>query len=852
MSINSTLPRSPSVLRSISQEPLYDKLGTVGRRVKHQTARDWIDLEQEGRYAIDSPGSPPNLLDGLPTLDAQLDEGEERYLIDPASKEDPKVKELTQVLIDWINDELAVHRIIVKQPLEEDLFDGQVLQKLIEKLENIKVEIPEVTQTEEGQKQKLRVVLDEADRILQAHGPHHHAKWTVEAIHSKYLVAMLHLLVALARYYRAPVRLPENVNVRVTVVQKRDGLLHQRQIIEEVTTTYDEWGLRQERDAFDTLFDHAPDKLNVVKKRLLLFVNQHLQRLNLEVNDLESQFHDGVYLILLIGLLEGYFVPLYDYYSAPTTMDQKTHNVAFAYELMMDAGLPRPRARPEDIVNLDLKSTLRVLYNLFTKRGVADVVTAPRSTAPGLHPHPWIKYRDLLLRLPFLRSGFSLKKREEEEGSSGNKQGSPAGGAADTPAMEHDHSDDDENSDGDANDGNDAEGVWSPDIEQSFQEALHMYPPCGRRKIILSEEGKMYGRNELIARYIKIRTAKTRTRKQVSSHIQVLARKKSREIQSKFKDHSNKEKAMQVMAQMSSAQIVSATMGPTTRQLNSNLPPLPAGLGTAAAYSTGHGAFWQSPLSQNIAPHGTDVKPCINGAYFDKTSSVLSGNGLAHNNGNAMPYDGRAIASSKLKLLDFTSFVESQRDPETRHVFVNIGPASTESLLETIDIRQIYDKFPEKKGGLKELYDRGPPNAFFLVKFWADINCPDIDTGGFYGVSSTFEGMENMNIQCSTKVCSFGKQVVEKVESDVGRYDSGRYLFRIQRSLMCEYMVNFILKLKDLPEKAMMNSVLENFTILQVISNRETQEILLCLAFVFEVSTSDHGAQHHVYRLVKD
>lgn len=39
-------------------------------------------------------------------------------------------------------------------------------------------------------------------------------------------------------------------------------------------------------------------------------------------------------------------------------------------------------------------------------------------------------------------------------------------------------------------------------------------------------------------------------------------------------------------------------------------------------------------------------------------------------------------------------------------------------VLQAVDIRQIYDKFPEKKGGLKELYDKGPQSAFFLVKFW--------------------------------------------------------------------------------------------------------------------------------------
>ncbi|XP_068452115.1 transcriptional enhancer factor TEF-1 isoform X3 [Clinocottus analis] len=395
----------------------------------------------------------------------------------------------------------------------------------------------------------------------------------------------------------------------------------------------------------------------------------------------------------------------------------------------------------------------------------------------------------------------------------------------------------------------DAEGVWSPDIEQSFQEALAIYPPCGRRKIILSDEGKMYGRNELIARYIKLRTGKTRTRKQVSSHIQVLARRKSREFHSKLKDQAVKDKALQSMASMSSAQIVSAT----AIHNKLGLPGIPRPAFPGAG-------LWQGMISAGQPGSSQDIKPFTQHAYPIQpvTTAISSYETTAAPAPTAPAWQGRSIGTSKLRLVEFSAFLEQQRDPDTynKHLFVHIGQTNhsySDALLESVDIRQIYDKFPEKKGGLKELYGKGPQNSFFLIKFWADLNCNiQDDSGSFYGVTSQYESSENMTITCSTKVCSFGKQVVEKVETEYARFENGRFVYRISRSPMCEYMINFIHKLKHLPEKYMMNSVLENFTILLVVTNRDTQETLLCMACVFEVSNSEHGAQHHIYRLVKE
>ncbi|XP_043915329.1 alpha-parvin [Protopterus annectens] len=358
------VPKSPTTPKSPPSRKKDDSFlgklgGTLARRKK---AKEVSELQEEGINAINLPLSPiPFELDPEDTM---LEENEVRTMVDPNSKADPKLQELTKVLIDWINDVLVGERIIVKD-LAEDLYDGQVLQKLFELLADKKVNKAEATSNKIESKEKLTQVHQAINNLLRK------SMWTysgkIDSIHAKSLVAILHLLVSLSQHFRAPIRLPDHVSIQVVVVQKREGILQSRQIQEEITGNTEALSGRHERDAFDTLFDHAPDKLNVVKKTLITFVNKHLNKLNLEVTELDTQFADGVYLVLLMGLLEGYFVPLYNFYLTPDSFEQKVHNVTLSFELMQDGGLDKPKPRPEDIVNCDLKSTLRVLYNLFTK-----------------------------------------------------------------------------------------------------------------------------------------------------------------------------------------------------------------------------------------------------------------------------------------------------------------------------------------------------------------------------------------------------------------------------------------------------------------------------------------------------
>lgn len=418
----------------------------------------------------------------------------------------------------------------------------------------------------------------------------------------------------------------------------------------------------------------------------------------------------------------------------------------------------------------------------------------------------------------------------------------------------------------------DGEGVWAPEIESAFHEGLKLFPPCGRRKHILQEEGggKMYGRNELIARHILMRTGKIRTRKQVSSHIQVLNRRKQ-----KIETHS------------------------TSASTSSDTPSPPSGLslslsgGSSLSSSTSNGLINNHHLNQHH--HSlTHFNSNNNSAHNHNHNHHHHINNiqLQQNNGFYNFWNDGPIVTQKIRLVEFSAFNEhlhslpapSRINPPsyppmlptqfgassnnssrlTRHCYIKIDYSQSTgrqtNKLERIDINEIQDKFPDI-GGPNGLFQKSPVDSFFLVKFWADINNDyeyNIDyQNSYFGFSSHFETLEPYRvITCSTKACSYGTQVVEKVDNIYGAFNTsnGRYSYDIDRTPMCEFMIQFIKKLRQLPEPSQMNSVLENFTVLQVITSESTSEILMCLAYVFEVASSEqnNGPQYHVYKLAKD
>ncbi|XP_071349813.1 gamma-parvin isoform X1 [Trachinotus anak] len=304
------------------------------------------------------------------TVNIESFQGEKRKLIQPASLKDPKLEKLKQVLIDWINRTLKAEHIVV-QSLEEDLYDGLVLHHLLSSLAGVHLPVDEIALTSAAQIHKLEVILEELDKRLGLQDSSQ-IKWNIKLIHNKDLLATIHLLVAMVKCFQPELDLPPNVKVEVVAVEVSSGGIKsdvQTEVLTEDSSNTDSDSLSntERDDPIEQLLKLEGHKVNTVKKAILHFVNQNMSTMGLQVADMDKQFADGVILLLLIGQLEGFFVPLCDFNLTPVNHSEMLHNVTLALDLLNDVGLQMSSVNPQDIVSQDIAATLKVLYALFKK-----------------------------------------------------------------------------------------------------------------------------------------------------------------------------------------------------------------------------------------------------------------------------------------------------------------------------------------------------------------------------------------------------------------------------------------------------------------------------------------------------
>ncbi|TRY97047.1 hypothetical protein DNTS_001456 [Danionella cerebrum] len=246
----------------------------------------------------------------------------ERRMIQPGSLEDPKVIKLKEVLVEWINKTLKVEHIVVRS-LEEDLYDGLVLHHLLRRLAKVELHVEEIALSYDAQIRKLDLILTALNQTLKVDVDM--AKWSVKLIHSRDLLATLHLLVAMATQFQPNLGLPANVTVEV---------------------------IQCEKCPIDELFMLEAHKIETA---VLHFVNKTLASLELSVMDLDKQFADGVILLLLIGQLEGFFIPLCEFFLCPVSSSEMLHNVTLALDLLVDRGFPVQFVDPQVADTFNLK-----------------------------------------------------------------------------------------------------------------------------------------------------------------------------------------------------------------------------------------------------------------------------------------------------------------------------------------------------------------------------------------------------------------------------------------------------------------------------------------------------------------
>lgn len=152
-------------------------------------------------------------------------------------------------------------------------------------------------------------------------------------------------------------------------------------------------------DTFDKLSLY-PEKLQQVTDLVVVFVNKYFEPINLKLSqplpeseakrkalpsadprsqlpvgalELTEDFHDGIFFLLLLGMLGNFFIPLNQYrlevlantgevMDGTLTLADKLENARLMVSLMSELNMDVRKIQPSDIIRKDFKSVLRCLF----------------------------------------------------------------------------------------------------------------------------------------------------------------------------------------------------------------------------------------------------------------------------------------------------------------------------------------------------------------------------------------------------------------------------------------------------------------------------------------------------------
>ncbi|KAJ1968375.1 hypothetical protein IWQ62_001288 [Dispira parvispora] len=372
----------------------------------------------------------------------------------------------------------------------------------------------------------------------------------------------------------------------------------------------------------------------------------------------------------------------------------------------------------------------------------------------------------------------------------------------------------------------DMDEKWPEDVEEAFLEAVEYLKSVGRRKFSIN--GKLCGRNELISRYVFKKTQKYRSRKQVSSHIQVWKNSKKPPCRGgkggpmdkvKFtyfqkllqENHSASSERRSLPNSPCQSSAIPSTdraicvgypdvTGPLEHtepllmgnEWNVFMQSYPAALVTPASSVTGGLSTPSSPITTVSTNDGQD-KMVVWPNYFglcQETDVCGLGSGIQQTIAKI-----REIHATQYPSLPFTSL------------------------------------FPHTLATLGELISCQPcPVA--LMRIGLDLNRINHSN---ISDACIVESSDSRPLQCSTHIISCGRQLMARSEAKVAAQVNGQHVYHFD--FVSQFIGTYLHNTRNLPNPQAVNLSLSTLFVYQVFSELMSDQPLMIALYEFSVGS---------------